>query len=157
MDPSDEHEIAFNAPNPPHYGFEPLPGDDTMNLDFSPLPDLEPLGGPAVPNLSASADVGRPVPYSGPRQAQRVPAMPYRRTDNLRSGLTAQRSAARPTSNAKLVTEQFGHATVRIRSFEDRFSKLEKQYDGLSLPRSWLTHRPDITSCFAAWLRLRNE
>ena len=157
MDPSDEHEIAFNAPNPPHYGFEPLPGGDTMNLDFSPLPELEPLSGPAVPNLSASAELDRAVPYNGPRQAQRVPAMAYRRAGNLKSGLTAQRSAAKSASNAKLVTEQFGQATARIRSFEDRFSKLEKQYDGLFLPRSWLTHVPDITSCFVAWLRLRNE
>lgn len=127
----DEQQIAFEAPNHSQYVFEPLTGDGSMDLGFSPLPDLEPLSGStAPPNIQTSANVGQSVPNYASRPIRKVPAVPQQRTGmNLRSGALAQRSVARPTTKAKVVAEQFGHAATRLRSFEERFSRLEKQYD----------------------------
>lgn len=127
----DQHQVAFEAPNHSHYVFEPLTGDGSMDLGFSPLPDLEPLSGSTAPqNIQTSATVDQSVPNYTSRPAPKVSAMPHQRTSmNLRSGALAQRSAARPTTKAKVVAEQFGHAATRLRSFEERFSRLEKQYD----------------------------
>lgn len=127
----DEHQVAFEAPNHSHYVFEPLTGDGSMDLGFSPLPDFEPLSGStALPNIQTSANVDQSVPNYAPRPVTKVPAVLHQKASmNLRSGALAQRSATRPTTKAKVVAEQFGHAATRLRSFEERFSRIEKRYD----------------------------
>lgn len=127
MEQIDENQVAFNVPQQGHYAFDALPEEGSMNLDFSPLPEFEPLSGPSISaNVSAPAIAGPSALNHGSRLALRGSAIRKPGT-NTNQAVGTLRYPAQPHNRARAVTQQFGQAAARLRIFEERLSKIEQQ------------------------------
>jgi hypothetical protein len=127
MEQIDESHVAFTVPQPAHYAFDTLADEESMNLDFSPLPEFEPLS-------EASITANGPVSVGTDQSALNHATRPTQRASTLRRigtngkhAANPQRHAVQPPTRARTVTQQFGQAAVRLRSFDERLSKIEQQ------------------------------
>lgn len=127
MEQIDENHIAFNAPQQTHYSFDAIPEEGSLNLDFSPLPEFEPLSGPPISaNVPIQAAADQSALNHGLRLAQRGPAI-HKSGMNPKNSASTSRYPAQSHTRARAVTQQFGQAAARLRIFEERLSKIEQQ------------------------------
>lgn len=127
MEQIDENHAAFNAPQQAHYSFDAIPEEGSLNLDFSPLPEFEPLNGPSISaSVPVHAVAGQSALNHGLRMAQRVPPT-HKSGMNPKNLANTSRYPSQPHTRARAVMQQFGQAAARLRIFEERLSKMEQQ------------------------------